>query len=92
MFTVPVPITNKAGGRWNTFEITAKGSDLSVKLNGIVTSRTQNTLFASGPFALQFGPGVKRRDRRTHQVAQGADQDFVGTSHCRFAEAMRTLV
>jgi hypothetical protein len=56
---VPVPITNKAGGRWNTFEITAKGSDLSVKLNGIVTSRTQNTLFASGPFALQFGPGVK---------------------------------
>ncbi len=58
---VPVPITNKAGGRWNTFEITAKGSDLSVKLNGIVTSRTQNTLFASSPFALRFGPGVQRR-------------------------------
>lgn len=56
---VPVPIANKAGGRWNTFEITAKGNDLTVKLNGVITARTQNTLFAAGPFALQFGPGVK---------------------------------
>jgi hypothetical protein len=56
---VPVPIINKAGGRWNTYEITAKGAELSVKLNGVVTATTQNDKFAGGPFALQFGPGVK---------------------------------
>lgn len=56
---VPVPIINKAGGRWNTYEITAKGAELTVKLNGVVTATTQNDKFAGGPFALQFGPGVK---------------------------------
>lgn len=56
---VPVPIIYKAGGKWNTYEITAKGTELTVKLNGAVTASTQNSKFASGPFALQFGPGVK---------------------------------
>jgi hypothetical protein len=56
---VPVPIINKAGGRWNTYEITAKGAELTVKLNGVVTATTQDSKFAGGPFALQFGPGVK---------------------------------
>jgi len=56
---VPVPITYKAGGQWNTYEITAKGSELSVKLNGIVTARAQNSKLSSGPLALQFAAGVK---------------------------------
>ena len=56
---VPVPIVNKAGGKWNTYEIIAKGTELTVKLNGVVTVSTQNSKYASGPFALQFGPGVK---------------------------------
>ena len=56
---VPVPLINKAGGRWNTYEITARGQELTVKLNGVVTAVTQNGRYASGPFALQFGPGVK---------------------------------
>ncbi len=56
---VPVPIVYKAGGRWNTFEISAKGAELAVKFNGVVTARAQNNLHASGPFALQFGVGVK---------------------------------
>ena len=56
---VPVPIVNKAGGKWNTYEISAKGTELTVKLNGVVTVRTQNGKYASGPVALQFGPGVK---------------------------------
>jgi hypothetical protein len=56
---VQVPIANKAGGQWNTYEITAKGSELSIKLNGVVTASTQNSKFASGPFALQFAAGVK---------------------------------
>jgi hypothetical protein len=52
----PMP---KAGGKWNTFEITAKGSQLTVKLNGVQTVNLQNTAFAQGPFALQFGNGPK---------------------------------
>ena len=56
---VPVPLVNKGGGKWNTYEISAKGTELTVKLNGVVTVSTQNGKYASGPFALQFGPGVK---------------------------------
>ena len=54
-----VPIANKAGGRWNTYEITAKGSQLTVKLNGVQTVSVQDSKLASGPFTLQFGPGVQ---------------------------------
>ena len=56
---VPVPVIHKAGGKWNTFEITAKGPSLTVKFNGATTAAIENGKFASGPFALQFGPGVK---------------------------------
>ena len=56
---VPVPIKNTAGGKWNTYEITAKGTQLTVKLNGVQTASVQDSKHASGPFALQMGPGVK---------------------------------
>ena len=56
--SVPVPVIYKAAGKWNTYEIYAKGSQLTVKFNGTVTVSTQDSKFASGPFALQFGPGV----------------------------------
>jgi len=56
---VPVPILYKAGGQWNTYEIRAQGDELIVKLNGIVTAHTRNSKHASGPFALQYGPGLK---------------------------------
>jgi hypothetical protein len=52
---VPVPIVYTAGGKWNTFEITAKGSQLTVVLNGVQTVNIQNSQFAQGPFSLQFG-------------------------------------
>ena len=45
---------HKAGGRWNTYEIYAKGAELTVKFNGVVTVSTRNEKFASGPFSLQF--------------------------------------
>ena len=57
--TVAVPLVHKAGGRWNTHEITAKGTQLTVKLNGVQTVSIQDSKHASGPFALQYGPGVK---------------------------------
>ena len=56
---VPVPIQNTAGGKWNTYEITAKGSQLTVRLNGVQTANAQDGKHAAGPFALQMGPGVK---------------------------------
>ena len=51
----PMP---KAGGKWNTYEITARGSKLSVVLNGRRTAELDDKQFASGPLALQWGRGV----------------------------------
>jgi hypothetical protein len=48
----------KAGGKWNVYEITAKGPDLTVKLNGVETVKLSNKKYKSGPFALQHGQGV----------------------------------
>jgi 3-keto-disaccharide hydrolase len=51
----PMP---KAGGKWNTFEITAKGRTITVVLNGQKTVELQNGIFEEGPFTLQHGEGV----------------------------------
>lgn len=51
----PMP---KAGGKWNTYELTAKGPRLIVVLNGQKTVDIEDTKLASGPFALQWGRGV----------------------------------
>jgi hypothetical protein len=53
----PMP---KAGGKWNTFEITAKGRDITVTLNGQKTADLHNGMFAEGPIALQYGAGVMK--------------------------------
>lgn len=51
----PMP---KAGGRWNTFEITANGPQLTVKMNGVQTASVSDRSFFHGPFALQYGTGI----------------------------------
>ena len=51
----PMP---KAGGKWNTFEITAKGRHITVMLNGQKTADLHNGMFEEGPFTLQYGSGV----------------------------------
>ncbi len=51
----PMP---KAGGKWNVYEITAKGSTLTVTLNGQKTASAQDGKFAGGRIALQHGLGV----------------------------------
>ncbi|MBL8328653.1 MAG: DUF1080 domain-containing protein [Rubrivivax sp.] len=56
---VPVPPVFLAGGRWNVYEIEARGPRVTVKLNGATTVTMNNDKFAAGPFALQFGPGVQ---------------------------------
>lgn len=57
--SVPVPSVYKAGGKWNSLEITAKGDEIIVKFNGVTTVSLRDSKFAAGPFALQYGPGVK---------------------------------
>ena len=54
---VPVPAIYTAGGKWNVFEIYARGPELTVKFNGQVTVSLRNSKFSSGPFLLQFGTG-----------------------------------
>jgi hypothetical protein len=51
----PMP---KAGGKWNTYEITAKGRDVKVVLNGQETSKLRSEMFMEGPITLQHGAGV----------------------------------
>jgi hypothetical protein len=52
----PMP---KAGGKWNTYDITAKGSQLTVVLNGVKTVDVQDSKHAEGPFSLQYAMGAK---------------------------------
>ncbi|WP_237215863.1 3-keto-disaccharide hydrolase [Falsiroseomonas oryziterrae] len=57
----PMP---KAGGRWNTFEITARGDAFSVVLNGQRTAdNVRDGKFATGRIALQHGAGIGGNDR-----------------------------
>jgi len=46
--------TPKAGGKWNTYLITAKGTNLIVELNGVQTANIHDSKYSSGPIALQF--------------------------------------
>jgi hypothetical protein len=55
----PVSPMPKAGGKWNTFEITAKGSQLTVVFNGVKTADVQHSQFNEGPISLQYGSGPK---------------------------------
>ena len=49
-----------AAGKWNTYEITAKGSTFTVVLNGQKTvDAVQDAKLANGRVALQHGLGVK---------------------------------
>ncbi|MGB3426725.1 MAG: DUF1080 domain-containing protein [Burkholderiaceae bacterium] len=52
----PVPHhAYKAGGKWNTYDITVKGSELTVVLNGVQTVKVSHEQLKEGPFALQYG-------------------------------------
>ena len=52
----PVP---KAGGRWNTMEITANGPNFKVMMNGVITvANGQDSKYSEGPIALQSAGGV----------------------------------
>lgn len=46
-----------AAGRWNTYEVYAKGSEITVKLNGVVTSSSTYAKTHTGRIGLQFNAG-----------------------------------
>ena len=53
----PMP---KAAGKWNVYEITAKGDTFTVTLNGLKTvDGTKDAKHANGRIALQHGLGLK---------------------------------
>ena len=49
-----------AGGRWNTYEITMRGPQLTVRLNGTLTAQAEDQKLTSGPVALQYMAGTVR--------------------------------
>ncbi len=56
-------------GKWNTFDITARGEELTVILNGITTADVEDGQYASGPIALQHRAGIVRfRSIRIRQL------------------------
>jgi len=52
---VPMP---KAAGKWNVYEVTARGNRLTVVLNGVQTVDVQDAKFPAGRIALQYGLGA----------------------------------
>jgi hypothetical protein len=48
----------KAGGQWNTYDITAKGSNIRVVLNGVETLNINDSTLAKGVITLQRTAGV----------------------------------
>ncbi len=51
----PMP---KAGGKWNTYDITVKGNRITVMLNGVKTAEGEDSKLPSGPVGLQYAGGV----------------------------------
>jgi hypothetical protein len=48
------------GGKWNVLDITARGTKLSVILNGLPMAEADDAKLARGPIALQYGAGTVR--------------------------------
>ncbi len=51
----PVP---HAGGKWSTFDITARGAHLKVLMDGVKTVEIDDSTYRSGPIGLQWGGGI----------------------------------
>ena len=52
---VPMP---KAGGQWNTYDITVKGRRIVLVLNGVKTVDVEDSTLKSGHIGLQYAAGV----------------------------------
>jgi hypothetical protein len=62
----PMP---KAGGKWNTYDITVQGTHIVLVLNGVKTVDVNNSLLTAGQIALQYAQGaVKFRNVRIREL------------------------
>jgi hypothetical protein len=53
------PVHRPAGGRWNSFEVTAAGDTFTMVLTGQTTvDRVRHAQFANGGIAMRHGNGV----------------------------------
>lgn len=60
----------QTGGKWNTYDITARGPQLTVVLNGAKVVDVKDTKHAEGPIGLQYGAGtVKFRNVRIRKLS-----------------------
>ena len=57
LVSAPSPVP-KAGGRWNTMEVTAIGNRMTVILNGVKTAETDQARDTTGVIGLQYAGGV----------------------------------
>jgi hypothetical protein len=64
----PLAMVN-AADQWNTLEITARGSRLTVRMNGTLTVDVEDDQHARGPFALQYG--IFNAENPDPQATQG---------------------
>jgi hypothetical protein len=48
-------LPKKPGGKWNTLEVSAKGTELRVLLNGVETAGARQAKLLQGPIALHYG-------------------------------------
>jgi hypothetical protein len=77
--TVP-PSMYKVGGKWNTYEITVRGTQQTAVLNGVQTAAGQDSRFEQGPVALQYASGpnnalggvIKWRKVQIRPLVEGA--------------------
>jgi hypothetical protein len=60
---------HKAGGQWNTYEVFARGAEISVKFNGLVTVSARDGRYPEGRIGLQFNGGpIKFRQLRVKEL------------------------
>jgi len=64
----PLAMVN-AADQWNMLEITARGSRLTVRMNGTLTVDVEDGQHANGPFALQYG--IFNAENPDPQATQG---------------------
>lgn len=70
---VPVPLVHKAGGRWNTYEITARGAGDDRAVERRPDERWPRRQASVRSFRASIRPRDQGRGKRPDQVAQGAD-------------------
>src|SRR5437870_2054120 len=82
----PMP---KAGGKWSTMEITAKGRDLSILFDGKQTASVRSGAHTEGPVALQYREG---EDQHRHQPTHGTrEKCCVDLRKRKFRELLAAL-